>query len=389
MLSRGVWVLSRGRWRSPWSMAPRRSPSDAPTNRARSPTGGSLASRARTILQPPPPPTPLQRPPRPRVVVVPRECVGLCQTPLTVAAYAADEPEPEPVPAVYVSAPELSRQPSASPAPSIHRITDHASLVSSTASAPGPSRWFAFALPRWGSEPSAAPVSPVDEERDHDGGKKFHWPFMAGLGSLGSGPTAAQLENLAQQLERHDNEQEHQVDDHQVRRSASTHSLPPRLSPSPTLPSSPVANVPSPFATPMAPRDTFTIAHSKTPGWASPWNPARLFPGSVVVSPTGKKRRRGKRADDEKRWDGVPGAPDRTYRDTFHTRDRSWGGSMHPAHVRAGTPGQMSEEDGRVSRCVFCIYYYRSFALVCPAAPTAPTPLKPKRPPPSPVAASG
>lgn len=57
------------------------------------------------------------------------------------------------------------------------------------------------------------------------------------------------------------------------------------------------------------------------------------------------------------------GAPDRTYRDTGHTRDRSWGGGnlwdQHhtTVYTRSGTPGQMSEGgefalDGRVSRYV-------------------------------------
>ncbi|KAG8706431.1 hypothetical protein FRC11_008234 [Ceratobasidium sp. 423] len=108
----------------------------------------------------------------------------------------------------------------------------------------------------------------------------------------------------------------------------------------------------------MTPRhDMFTVAQSKTPGWASPWNPARLFPGSVASSPAGRKRKRGKRGerDDEKKWDGVPGAPDRTYRDNFHSRDRSWGGSAWapvspqdiPMQIHVPTPE--GGEDGRVS----------------------------------------
>ncbi|KAG8735201.1 hypothetical protein FRC10_010883 [Ceratobasidium sp. 414] len=307
-------------------------------------------------------------------------------------------------------------------------LNDHASLVSSVApeSSAGPSRWFSFALPKLGthaSTPAPAPASPVDEERDHDGGKKFHWPFMAGLGaSLGGGPTAAQLEKVAQQLEARHAEQERDsggggegegevmeagetlrvaspgsrarspsnrsaqslplrmtspsnpnidesalTDDDDDDRPASPEagpSLGPALTrhntlQSPVSPSdptqSPIEAAPSPFTTslgtPYNPvrHDTFTAAHSKTPGWASPWSPARLFPGaSFVTSPTGRRKKKRK-GDDEKRWDDLPGAPDRTYRDTGHTRDRSWGGGaiwdQHhtTVYTRSGTPGQMSE----------------------------------------------
>ncbi|KAJ1304260.1 hypothetical protein OPQ81_005421 [Rhizoctonia solani] len=339
-------------------------------SRPRSPTSpASLASRARTMLVPPPPPSsPRVRPQRPRVVVIP--------------PYAADEPDPEPMP-THVSAPELFRQPS--PAPSVHaaHLTDHASLVSSTGAES--TRWFSFALPRWGAS-HQPPQREEEEEKDHDGGRKFHWPFMAGLGNLGSGPTAAQLENLAQRLEEreeqeerereereeyeqgheHEQEQDREEEDeeHQPRRSRSlssrsVQSLPPRMSsPSPSLVLSPPEPIPQQDAvpSPMTPRhDMFTVAQSKTPGWASPWNPARLFPGSAVSSPAGK-RKRGKRGirEDEKRWEGVPGAPDRTYRDNFHSRDRSWGGTAWepvvqsiPMQVRAPTPE--GGEDGRVS----------------------------------------
>ncbi|KAG9104134.1 hypothetical protein FRC07_009841 [Ceratobasidium sp. 392] len=342
-------------------MAPRRAPSDGPNrarpmpSRPRSPTSpaslAGLGTRARTILASPPmPPVPPTSPrprPRPRVVV-------------TVPPYAADEPDPAPHTGstVMVSAPELTRQPSnASMTPSNpivrSHLTDHASLVSSVAaeSSAGPSRWFSFALPKFathGNTPAPAPASPLDEERDHDGGKKFHWPFMAGLGaSLGGGPTAAQLEKVAQRLEER---------------------LGTPISPSdPTR--SPIDSAPSPFTTslgtPYNPvrHDTFTSAHSKTPGWASPWSPARLFPGaSFVTSPSGRRKKRRK-GEEEKRWDDLPGAPDRTYRDKGHTRDRSWGGGIMwdqhhtTVYTRAGTPGQMSEGaeyamDGRVSRRV-------------------------------------
>ncbi|QRV79060.1 hypothetical protein RhiJN_07075 [Ceratobasidium sp. AG-Ba] len=428
-------------------MPPRRAPSDGPNRarpqpvRPRSPTSpaalAALGTRARTILASPPmpsvPPTSPRPRPRPRIVV-------------TVPPYANDEPEeaePEPTTAgstVLVSAPHLDRHPSTSSValsnpipkppnpisrPSRPHLNDHASLVSSVGaeSSAGPSRWFSFALPKFNSAtPAPALSSPVDEERDHDGGKKFHWPFMAGLGaSLGGGPTAAQLETVAQRLaERHRDEHE---DDHDGQdrldeemeagqvvpgsrarspSNRSAHSLPLRMtSPSnvnidesavedeyaddrppaspevgpglaltrhnslaqPTAPTSPAEEGPSPFtATPYNPvrHDTFTAAHSKTPGWASPWSPSRLFPGSSFVSsPTGKRRKK-KKGDDEKRWDSLPGAPDRTYRDTGHTRDRSWGGGniwdQHhtTVYTRAGTPGQMSEGgefalDGRVS----------------------------------------
>ncbi|KAF8705856.1 hypothetical protein RHS03_05227, partial [Rhizoctonia solani] len=355
----------------------KRSEGGASTRRPRSPTSpASLASRARTMLVPPPPPSsPKARPQRPRVIVTP--------------PYAADEPDPEPEPIpTHVSAPELMRRPS--PVPSIHRsrphLTDHASLVSSTGAES--TRWFSFALPRWGGASSHDPERErereEEEERDHDGGRKFHWPFMAGLGNLGSGPTAAQLENLAQRLEErhdHDHVRAHDCDrshEQEERReeeveeeeeegdtprrsrslsSRSVQSLPPRMpSPSPSF-VLPPPELPQQDAvpSPMTPRhDMFTTAHSKTPGWASPWNPARLFPGSVASSPVGrKKRRRGKRADEEKRWEGVPGAPDRTYRDNFHSRDRSWGGAAWdpvqsiPMRVRAPTPE--GPEDGRVS----------------------------------------
>ncbi|ELU38491.1 hypothetical protein AG1IA_07478 [Rhizoctonia solani AG-1 IA] len=357
----------------------KRSEGGASTRRPRSPTSpASLASRARTMLVPPPPPSsPKARPQRPRLN-------------LGLPAYAADEPDPEPEPIpTHVSAPELMRRPS--PVPSIRRsrphLTDHASLVSSTGAES--TRWFSFALPRWGGASSHDPERErereEEEERDHDGGRKFHWPFMAGLGNLGSGPTAAQLENLAQRLEeRHDHDhvrahdydrsheqeerreeevQEEEEEGDTPRRSRSlssrsVQSLPPRMpSPSPSL-VLPPPELPQQDAvpSPMTPRhDMFTTAHSKTPGWASPWNPARLFPGSVASSPVGrKKRRRGKRADEEKRWEGVPGAPDRTYRDNFHSRDRSWGGAAWdpvqsiPMRVRAPTPE--GPEDGRVSR---------------------------------------
>ncbi|CAE6433010.1 unnamed protein product [Rhizoctonia solani] len=278
-------------------------------------------------------------------------------------SYAADEPDPEPLP-THVSAPELIRQPS--PAPSVRaHLTDHASLVSSTGAES--SKWFSFALPRWG--PSAHEPHgerEEEEEKDHDGGRKFHWPFMAGLGNLGSGPTAAQLENLAERLEeRGQAEDEPEPEDDLPRRSRSlssrsVQSLPPRMSsPSPSITLPPPELVPQRDAvpSPMTPRhDMFTVAQSKTPGWASPWNPARLFPGSVASSPAGRKRKRGKRLrEDEKKWDGVPGAPDRTYRDNFHSRDRSWGGTAWappmpqniPMQERAPTPE--GGEDGRVS----------------------------------------
>ncbi|CAE6466239.1 unnamed protein product [Rhizoctonia solani] len=324
-------------------------------SRPRSPTSpASLASRARTMLVPPPPPSsPRTRPQRPRVVVIP--------------PYATEEPDPEPIP-THVSAPELIRQPS--PVPSVRpHLTDHASLVSSTGGES--TKWFSFALPRWGAsshEPQRGERE-EEEEKDHDGGRKFHWPFMAGLGNLGSGPTAAQLENLAQRLEERRPEHEEEEEEHEEEEpegprrsrslsSRSVQSLPPRMSsPSPSFAPEPIPQqdaVPSP----MTPRhDMFTVAHSKTPGWASPWNPARLFPGSVASSPVGRKRKRGKRgfAEDEKRWEGLPeGAPDRTYRDNFHSRDRSWGGTAWdptvqsiPMRVRAPTPE--GGEDGRVS----------------------------------------
>lgn len=212
----------------------------------------------------------------------------------------------------------------------------------------------------------AAPASPLDEERDHDGGKKFHWPFMAGLGaSLGGGPTAAQLETVAQRLaERDDGEEEQDeemaeagpshVSRAQSPSNRSAQSLPLRMtSPSnahmeesamadeyeddrppaspevgpgpslaltrhnslaqPTVPSSPIEDAPSPFTTslgtPYNPvrHDNFTSAHSKTPGWASPWSPARLFPGaSFVTSPTGRRKKK-RRGEEEKRWDDLPG----------------------------------------------------------------------------------
>ncbi|KAG8718313.1 hypothetical protein FRC09_012841 [Ceratobasidium sp. 395] len=422
-------------------MAPRRAPSDGPNrarptpSRPRSPTSpaslaAGLGTRARTILASPPmPPVPPTSPrprARPRVVV-------------TVPPYATDEPDPAPRTGstVLVSAPELTRQPSnisATPSNPIIRphLTDHASLVSSVApeTSAGPSRWFSFALPKFASHtasPEPAPASPLDEERDHDGGKKFHWPFMAGLGaSLGGGPTAAQLEKVAQRLaqereEAHDDEEEEEHEDARGEMDAtlrvgspgsrarspsnrSVQSLPPRMaslsnpnidesartddeeqpyddhhdrrtaSPeagpssivgppltrhntlvSPTSPSDPTGSpaqvAPSPF-TPYNPvrHDTFTAAHSKTPGWASPWSPARLFPGaSFVSSPTGRRKNKRRGQEEEKRWDDLPGAPDRTYRDKGHTRDRSWGGgAMWDSHhttvyTRAGTPGQMSE----------------------------------------------
>ncbi|KAG8780494.1 hypothetical protein FRC12_022957, partial [Ceratobasidium sp. 428] len=415
-------------------------------SRPRSPTSpaslaAGLGTRARTILASPPmPPVPPTSPrprARPRVVV-------------TVPPYATDEPDPAPRTGstVLVSAPELTRQPSnisATPSNPIIRphLTDHASLVSSVApeTSAGPSRWFSFALPKFASHtasPEPAPASPLDEERDHDGGKKFHWPFMAGLGaSLGGGPTAAQLEKVAQRLaqeregEHDEEEEEHEdgrgemdatlrvgspgsrarspsnrsvqslpprmaslsnpnidesaltddeeqpYDDHHDRRTASPEAGPssivgPPLTRhntlvSPTSPSDPTGSptqvAPSPF-TPYNPvrHDTFTAAHSKTPGWASPWSPARLFPGaSFVSSPTGRRKNKRRGQQEEKRWDDLPGAPDRTYRDKGHTRDRSWGGgAMWDSHhttvyTRAGTPGQMSEGgefalDGRVSR---------------------------------------
>ncbi|CUA71300.1 hypothetical protein RSOLAG22IIIB_09474 [Rhizoctonia solani] len=327
---------------------------EASRSRPRSPTSpASLASRARGMLVPPPPPSsPRVRPQRPRVVVIP--------------PYAADEPDPEPEPlSTHVSAPELIRQPS--PVPSVRNrphLTDHASLVSSTNES---NKWFSFALPRWGAslhEPQREREE--EEEKDHDGGRKFHWPFMAGLGSSGSGPTAAQLENLAQRLEERtmqEPEEEQDEEDDIPRRSRSlssrsVQSLPPRMSsPSPSLALPPPLPIPQQdtVPSPMTPRhDMFTVAHSKTPGWASPWNPARLFPGSATNSPVGRKRRRGKRGfrEDEKRWEGVPGAPDRTYRDNFHSRDRSWGGSAWPTaqsipmQTRAPTP---EGESGRLS----------------------------------------
>ncbi|KAG9084822.1 hypothetical protein FS749_004924, partial [Ceratobasidium sp. UAMH 11750] len=426
-------------------MAPRRAPSEgtnrarpAPSSRPRAPTSpaslAALGTRARTILAspqlPPAPPTSPRPRTRPRVVV-------------TVPPYAADEPDPAPTTAstVLVAAPVLTRQPSnisATPSNPIIRphLNDHASLVSSVApeSSAGPSRWFSFALPKLGTQthasastPAPAPASPLDEERDHDGGKKFHWPFMAGLGaSLGGGPTAAQLEKVAQQLEARHAEQERDSQDEEMDAgetlgvaspgsrarspsNRSVQSLPlrmtspsnpnidesaltddeddrpaspeagPSLGPpltrhntlqSPVSPSdptqSPIEAAPSPvttsLGTPYNPvrHDTFTAAHSKTPGWASPWSPARLFPGaSFVTSPTGRRKKKRK-GEDEKRWDDLPGAPDRTYRDKGHTRDRSWGGGaiwdQHhtTVYTRSGTPGQMSEGgefalDGRVS----------------------------------------
>ncbi|KAL5631753.1 hypothetical protein ACGC1H_007305 [Rhizoctonia solani] len=308
-------------------------------SRPRSPTSpASLASRARGILVPPPPPSsPRVRPQRPRVVVIP--------------PYAADEPDPEPEPLpTHVSAPELIRQPS--PVPSMRtrpHLTDHASLVSSTTES---NKWFSFALPRWGAS-AHEPQREEEEEKDHDGGRKFHWPFMAGLGSSGSGPTAAQLENLAQRLEERTEEEPRRS---RSLSSRSVQSLPPRMSsPSPSLVLPPPVPQQDTVPSPMTPNlDMFTVAQSKTPGWASPWNPARLFPGSATSSPVGRKRR-GKRGfrEDEKRWEGLPGAPDRTYRDNFHSRDRSWGGTAWepavqsiPMQVRASTP---EGEDGRVS----------------------------------------
>ncbi|KAG9095655.1 hypothetical protein FRC06_009579, partial [Ceratobasidium sp. 370] len=340
-------------------MAPRRAPSDgpnrarpAPSSRPRSPTSpaslAALGNRARTILAspqlPPAPPTSPRPRPRPRVVV-------------TVPPYAADELDPAPTTAstVLVAAPVLTRQPSnisATPSNPIIRphLNDHASLVSSVApeSSAGPSRWFSFALPKLGttqsSTPAPAPASPLDEERDHDGGKKFHWPFMAGLGAtLGGGPTAAQLEKVAQQLEARHAEQERDSEGEAEGGEAlgvaspgsrarspsnrSVQSLPLRMT-SPSNPNidesaltdddgdddrpaspeagpsfgpgltrhntlqspvspadptqSPIDAAPSPFTTslgtPYNPvrHDTFTTAHSKTPGWASPWSPARL-----------------------------------------------------------------------------------------------------------------
>lgn len=188
----------------------------------------------------------------------------------------------------------------------------------------------------------------MDEERDHDGGKKFHWPFMAGLGaSLGGGPTAAQLEKVAQRLEARHEEGDEEEDEHAVAddeeegedtdgtlvgrakspSNRSAQSLPLRMiSPSSSRPPTPPRFSLSPAPTPHVPptpiaaptpydpvrQDTFTVAQSKTPGWASPWSPARLFPGSSTVSPARRggrrKKRRGKDGDgDEKRWEGVPG----------------------------------------------------------------------------------
>jgi hypothetical protein len=306
------------------------------------------------------------------------------------AAYATDEPDPAPSTGstVLVAAPELTRQPSTTSAtPSVivrPHLTDHASLVSSVGaeSSSGPSRWFAFALPKFttaanttaANSLTAAPVSPLDEERDHDGGKKFHWPFMAGLGaSLGGGPTAAQLEKVAQRLEARYEEDEERDQDGDVETGVtgtgtgdetlvgpssasafdrarspsnrSAQSLPLRMptplndmdmaddrppSPSPalarqnTLQQSPIDQqlsaptpipVPSPFTTttPYNPvrHDNFTAPHSRTPGWASPWSPARLFPGSSASSPAGRRKKRkgkGDRREDEKRWDDLPGA---------------------------------------------------------------------------------
>lgn len=171
---------------------------------------------------------------------------------------------------------------------------------------------------------------------------------MAGLGaSLGGGPTAAQLEKVAQRLEARHEEGEEDEDEHAVaddeeeerdtdgtlvgrakspsNRSAQSLPLrmplpapsrspsPPRLrsspAPTPHVPATPI-DAPSPYD-PVR-QDTFTVAHSKTPGWASPWSPARLFPVSSAVSPTRRggrrKKRRGRDGDgDEKRWEGVPG----------------------------------------------------------------------------------
>ncbi|KAF8597886.1 hypothetical protein BDV93DRAFT_357015 [Ceratobasidium sp. AG-I] len=228
---------------------------------------------------------------------------------------------------------------------------------------------------------------------------------MAGLGaSLGGGPTAAQLEKVAQRLEaRHEEAEEDEEDNEHAEdedgeedgrdtdatlvgrakspSNRSAQSLPLRMSspagsrspspprfrssspaPSPHVPMTP-AVAPSPYD-PMR-QDTFTVAYSKTPGWASPWSPGRLFPSSSAASPARRggrrKKRRGKDGDvDEKRWEGVP---DRSYRDTGHLRDRSWGGSSWPipgvythtytqTQPRAPTPGQMDDDyglDGRIS----------------------------------------